>query len=199
MALATRLADHLDADPSGYLGVAGGRRGVRAALLAEYHRPLELVERPEPEPVGAARRRRPDRRRGRLRDRPARDRRPDGARGTEAAGRARARERRLGARGRRRRHRRRQSATPSSSTRRTAAGSACLPARPRHALRAAPVHRADASTAASPTTSLVDERSLSRSRPGSSRWTSRRTRTRGSPPTTRSRSSAAPRSGKTAA
>ena len=55
MALATRLADHLDAT-DGYLR-------VKAALLSEYHRPLELVERPEPEPVGAARRRRPDRRR----------------------------------------------------------------------------------------------------------------------------------------
>ena len=53
MALATRVAEHLDADPNGYLGVkaaAGGRVGVRAALLREYHRPLELVERPEPEP-----------------------------------------------------------------------------------------------------------------------------------------------------
>ena len=51
MALATRLAEHLDADASGYLG-ARRPGGVRAALLREYHRPLELVERPEPEPTG---------------------------------------------------------------------------------------------------------------------------------------------------
>ena len=56
MALATRLAEHLDADPNGYLGAKArerGRRRMRAALLSEYHRPLELVERPEPEPTGA--------------------------------------------------------------------------------------------------------------------------------------------------
>ena len=30
MALATRLAEHLDADPSGYLGAKGARAGVAA-------------------------------------------------------------------------------------------------------------------------------------------------------------------------
>ncbi len=44
-----RLAEHLDADAAGYLGAARAR--MKAALLAAYHRPLELVERPEPEPV----------------------------------------------------------------------------------------------------------------------------------------------------
>ena len=77
---------------------------MRAALLAEYHRPLELVERPEPEParprdvvvrVGGRRR---------LRHRSPRDRRADGAGGPAAAARARTRERGLGARGRGRRH-----------------------------------------------------------------------------------------------
>ena len=55
MALATRLAEHLDADPNGYFGAkaAAWRRCMRAALLSEYHSPLELVERPEPEPTGA--------------------------------------------------------------------------------------------------------------------------------------------------
>ena len=53
MALATRLAEHLDADPKGYLRskpAAAVGQLVRAALLREYHRPLELVERPEPDP-----------------------------------------------------------------------------------------------------------------------------------------------------
>ena len=42
------------------------RRAMRAAQLSEYHRPLELIEAPEPEPV-APRRRRQGRRRGRVR------------------------------------------------------------------------------------------------------------------------------------
>ena len=54
MALATRLADHLDADRERLSRrPPGGRRSVRAALLREYHQPLELVERPVPEPAGA--------------------------------------------------------------------------------------------------------------------------------------------------
>ena len=53
MALATRVAERIDADPNGYLSarVTDGRR-MKAALLAEYHQPLELVERSVPEPAG---------------------------------------------------------------------------------------------------------------------------------------------------
>ena len=57
MALATRLAEHLEADSNGYLGIERRRRRrrsrMKAALLREYHQPLELVERPEPEPDGS--------------------------------------------------------------------------------------------------------------------------------------------------
>src|SRR4029079_4378397 len=66
MALATRLAEHLDADARGRPGaerrrtarprrarVPGGEGCMTAALLRDYPRPLELVERPEPEPTGS--------------------------------------------------------------------------------------------------------------------------------------------------
>ena len=137
MALATRLADHLARRP-------GRVSPVKAALLSEYHRPLELVDRPEPEPVAA-------------RDVVVRI----GGAGVcatdlhaidglmEPAGlrpprRPRPRERRLGARGRRRRHgglgRRRRPRLPGVQLRPLRR----LPPRAGHALRAPPVHRSDA-------------------------------------------------------
>ena len=118
-------------------------RTVKAALMREYHQPLEFVERPKPEPSHPSDVRHPDRRRGRLRDRPARDRGADGARRRHAAARARPRERRLGGRGRRRCHDRRQgrrrARLPAAQLRHVRA----LPARRRHALHAPPVHRPD--------------------------------------------------------
>ena len=111
--------------------------------MREYHQPLEFVERPVPEPVHATRRAHPDRRRGRLRDRSARDRGPDGARRSHAPARARPRERGLGRGGRRGRHDGRQgrrgARLPAAQLRPLRA----LPARRRHALRPPPVHRPD--------------------------------------------------------
>ena len=86
----------------------GQGEAMKAALMREYHRPLELVERPVPEPARPDRRARPRRRRRGLRDRPARDRGADGAGRRDAAARPRPRERGLGRGGRRRRHDRRQ-------------------------------------------------------------------------------------------
>ena len=110
--------------------------------------------------------------------------------GLTAAGRARPRERRLGARGRRRRDDGGASATPSSSTRRTAAGSACRAGAgidmhcERHQFTGLTRDGGFADYV------LVDERSLiplpAGRRAGGGRAARRR---RASPPTTRSRSS----------
>ena len=97
---------------------------MKAALMREYHRPLELVDAAAARARAAERRARPDRRRRRLRDRPARDRGADGARRRDAAARARPRERGLGRGGRRRRHDGREGRRGARLSRRTAAGSA---------------------------------------------------------------------------
>ena len=189
MALATRLADHLDADASGYLGGEGGRRevgSVRAALLGEYHRPLELVERPEPEPS-----------------------RRHGASSSGSAARASARPTCTRSTGS---WSRPASGCRSCSGTRTpgwvhavgddvttaAVGDPvllypawscglCVPCRrgSGRVLRASPVHGADARRRASRTTSSPTSARWSRCRRASSRPRSRRTRTRASRPTTR--------------
>ena len=126
---------------------------MKAALLREYHRPLELVDRPVPEPDRARRGAGQDRRRRRLRDRPSRDRRPDGAGRRDAAASCSGTRTRAGCEavgdlvsdgGR---------ATRCSSTRRTAAASASPAGAAATCTASATSSSGCRSTAASPSTS----------------------------------------------
>ena len=144
MALATRLADHLDADASGYLGARPPRGRHESGAAQRVPPPARAGRAAGPRADGGAERRREDRRRRCLPDRSARDRRAHGAGRGAAAARARPRECRVGARRRRRRHGggggRSGSPLPAVQLRAVRA----LPSRRRGLLRSSSVHRPDA-------------------------------------------------------